>query len=544
MSWLSRLSIANRLRIIVVMSLSALVGLTLMELVQFRWHFSKEKGVQTQYMVESAHSVIKAAYDKMQSQGLSESEAKAEALSIIKKMRYENDNYFWIHDFNTHMVMHPFKPNLDGTDLSDFKDPDGVKLFVEMVKVVKASGEGTVGYRWPKPGLEDPVDKLSYVKGFQPWGWIVGSGIYIDDIETIFWQRMAAMVAMLLAVIIPLLALVFFITRSITTPLNKTTQALEDFSGNEGDLNVRLPVSGNDEIARLSKAFNLFIDKIQSTILKVDNATSRLTESTDLLAGAARQGVDNVSMQNSEIQQVASVVTQVSSTSHEVESKANEAAGSAHSVHEEAQSSMNVIQKASQDIESLARQVASATEVINNLEKETQEIGTVLDVIRGIAEQTNLLALNAAIEAARAGEQGRGFAVVADEVRTLAGRTQESTEEIHTMIERLQKGSHDAVQAMSSGHEQTQAAVETVLQARDSLLRIVDSVEEITNKSTSIAASAQEQSKVIGMVDQNVVRIAEISEETTRGSEVVSGSVAKLNELGAELKDLIRTFRR
>jgi len=544
MAWLSQLSIANRLRIIVVLSLATLVALTIMELVQFRWHFSKEKEVQTQYMVESAHSVVKAAYEKMQEKGLTESEAKAEALSIIKKMRYENDNYFWIHDFNTYMVMHPFKPKLDGTDLSSFEDPDGVKLFSEMVKVVKASGEGMVGYRWPKPGKDDPVEKVSYVKGFEPWGWIVGSGVYIDDVEAFFWDRMLSMIGLLILLIIPLLVLVYFITRSITSPLNQTTQALESISGSDGDLDVRLPIMGNDEIARLSKAFNLVIEKIQATIFKVDSATSRLTESTDLLEGAAKKGVENASMQNSEIQQVASVVTEVSSTSLEMKTQATDAAGSAQSVHQEAQTSMGVIQKASNDIESLARQVSSATEVINNLEKETQEIGTVLDVIRGIAEQTNLLALNAAIEAARAGEQGRGFAVVADEVRTLAGRTQESTEEIHSMIERLQKGSHDAVQAMSSGHEQTQAAVETVLQARDSLLRIVESVEQITNKSTNIAAAAQEQSDVINMVDKNVVRIAEISEETTHSSEVVSGSVTKLNTLSSELEALIKTFKR
>jgi methyl-accepting chemotaxis protein len=544
MAWLSFMSIARRLRIVILLALVAIMTVSIVELIQFRDQLLLEKTQQTRFLVEAAHSVLQNVHSREESEGLSQAQAQKEALSILKAMRYDGGNYFWVHDMDARMVMHPIKPKLDGQDLSGFKDPDGVFLFVEMVDRVKVDGEGMVGYRWSKPDAQEPVDKISYVKAFAPWGWVLGSGVYVDDVDAIFWDSVWTLAGIMLLIMVPLIVLAMIIAISITKPLNDTTQALVNISGSDGDLGLRLPVKGRDEVTALARAFNQFADKIQGTINKVEGASNKLSQASSELTESAQGSVENMESQNAEIQQVASIISQVSTAALEMESQANAASESLGLVNDEAEQGMSIMAKALSGIETLANEVAHATEVINNLELETQQIGTVLDVIRGIAEQTNLLALNAAIEAARAGEQGRGFAVVADEVRTLAGRTQVSTEEIHSMIERLQKGSQQAVSAMSSGSNHTQAAVETVTQANHTLQNMVGSINEVANSSREIASAAQEQARVNDQVDKNIESIAQLSLKTTQSSTRVSESLVKLNELGAELKQLIYTFKR
>jgi len=543
MHFLRRFSIARRLRALIWLSVMCIFLLSFAVLSEIKQQMLKQKEAQTRHLVESAHSLIVSIYKESLASGLTDDEAKARVLDDIKRLRYDETNYFWINDLSPTMVMHPIKPALDGKSLADFKDPNGKLLFVEMAKAVKGQGEGVVDYLWPKPGFEKPVSKISYVKGFEPWGWLIGSGIYVDDVDEAFSGYIGLLVGFLVVLIAPLVFLAMTIARSISSPINATTKALLEISGEEGDLNKRLRVDGEDEVTELAKAFNLFAEKIKTTVEKIDRVSGELNRSSATLESTVKTGVQQVSLQHKETQQVATAVNEMTATVKEMANSAEEAATSVKAVDKEAQDAMNVMNRTSSEIKALADHIRSASEVINHLEQESQSIGAVLDVIRGIAEQTNLLALNAAIEAARAGEQGRGFAVVADEVRTLAGRTQQSTEEINEMIAKLQKGSQEAVGVINESSEKTESTVETVVAAFESLGKIVESVKVITEKNLHIASAADEQSSVTQEIDQSIERITEISAQSSSGSKAISQETAALATLGRELKQLVGAFK-
>jgi methyl-accepting chemotaxis protein len=267
------------------------------------------------------------------------------------------------------------------------------------------------------------------------------------------------------------------------------------------------------------------------TIEKIEAVSKNLITSSSNLESMATEGKEIVDKQHNETQQVATAINEMTATVKEIANNAEDAAESVTAVNKEAKDVMAIMKKSSDEIKSLATNIHTASDVINKLEDESQSIGAVLDVIRGIADQTNLLALNAAIEAARAGEQGRGFAVVADEVRTLAGRTQQSTQEINDMIDKLQKGSQEAVAVIGQSSEKTESTVETVVAALDSLNRINNSVSVIAEKNFQIASATEEQLSVTQEIDQSISNIASLSEDSSQGSAQISKETMAINRL-------------
>lgn len=349
------------------------------------------------------------------------------------------------------------------------------------------------------------------------------------------------MLAGTIAVIVLVYMLFVLMIRKRLLDLNKR---FKDIAEGEGDLRQRVTVRNtNDGIDRLGQHFNKFLGKIHTTMQQVAEDADHLALASANVLEISNISTANVTRQHSETDQVATAMNEMTATAAEVARNAASAAEAAHHAEDEAQQGTKIVQKTIQAINSLSAEVSSANEVIKKLKGDSEQIGKVLDVIRSIAEQTNLLALNAAIEAARAGEQGRGFAVVADEVRTLASRTQQSTAEIQKMIEILQSGAIDSVRVMEAGKLRAEEGAEQAVKAGVALERITRAVGTINQMNTQIASAAHEQSAVSHEIDNNVNNISQATTTTAEGAQKTVAESKELARLAKHLQELIRQYK-
>ncbi len=311
----------------------------------------------------------------------------------------------------------------------------------------------------------------------------------------------------------------------------------------KGNMTARLHVDSQDEMGEIGVAFNHMVEKFEALVQQITSATSQLAAASEEMATVARNAHGTIERQRRETEQVATAMNEMTATVQEVASNATSAASAASSADAEAKGGKTIVMQSSTAIQQLAEDVDRASQAIHQLEEDTTNIGTVLDVIKGIAEQTNLLALNAAIEAARAGEQGRGFAVVADEVRTLASRTQKSTQEIQLTIERLQTGARNAVQVMEQGRSQAQSGVQQAKNAATSLEAITQSVTTINEMNAMIASAAEEQTSVAEEINKNIVNISQLSHDTAGAAEQTTAASHELSKLATQLQSLVNQFK-
>ncbi|HDY8001392.1 TPA: HAMP domain-containing protein [Vibrio vulnificus] len=345
-----------------------------------------------------------------------------------------------------------------------------------------------------------------------------------------------------IAVVIGLL-FSFVITRSLIVKVQRTTNVLQDIAQGEGDLTIRVPTSGNDELDVLAGHYNTFAGKLQHTIRQMSEAAAQMLQAAEILALKARDTQSEVREQQSQAQVAASAMTEMSASAQEVSASAQQAADLSQSTADSATQGSKVVMEATQSMQKLNEQIASAGDTVEQLRADSEQIGTVLDVIRSIAEQTNLLALNAAIEAARAGEQGRGFAVVADEVRSLASRTQESTEEIQTIIGSLQQRAELANKAMHQSRQSAEQTAEQVHSAESALTSITGFITQINDSIGQISTAANQQAIASDEVSVNVNNMSDISENTLVQSSETTESAQAMKRLGEQVNQLLKQFK-
>ncbi len=350
-------------------------------------------------------------------------------------------------------------------------------------------------------------------------------------------------VLLIMAVAVAIAAIIaILISRSIITPIRHTMRAMEDIASGEGDLTRRLETSGNDEITELSQAFNQFAEKMRQSIEQVSGSTVQLSSAAEELSQITADTNEGVQRQQQETEQVATAMNEMTATVQEIARNAASAATAAQEADGEARDGEGVVDETIERIGKLVDEVEHAAQVIGELERSSEQISTVVDVIREISEQTNLLALNAAIEAARAGESGRGFSVVASEIRSLANRTQESTQEIQGMIESVQGGSREAVGAMNSSREHARTTADQAHVAGDSLKSITRAIGTITDMNTQIASAAEEQGQVAEEINRNVVNINEAAAHSSEGGKQTATASSELARLASRLQELVDQF--
>lgn len=509
-----------------------------------------EKEAQLKHYVELAISSIKTLYDPA---GPSDVVAQERARTILRQLEYGQDGYIFVYRYDGACEVLGPKPELEGKNVIDMQDKDGKPLIRSLIETARAGG-GSYRYKWDKPSTADLVDKLSYVEALDKWQWVVGTGFYIDDIdETIarisrevdaeITSRILAAALMAGLLIALSTAASVWLSRRISRPLAHTSDALLEIADGDGDLTRRLVADSADEVGKLSAGFNTFVGKIHGIIQSVDAATGRLIAAAERMLENANQANTSARGQRQGTDQIAVAINQMTATVQEVARNAADAAQAAHMADGRVQEGISTVDGTIACIGELARLSDDAAELAQRLAAESASIGSVLDVIRGIADQTNLLALNAAIEAARAGEQGRGFAVVADEVRTLASRTQQSTLEIQDMTVRLQNGTKATVEMMNLSAEQTKQAVEVAQRAGDSLRAISEAVGTITAMNSQIATAAEEQGAVAEEINRNVTHISDIADHSEHAARSSADTAHEVTELGRNLSALVGQFK-
>ncbi|MGG5870644.1 methyl-accepting chemotaxis protein [Pseudomonas peli] len=528
-----------------------LQNLAAQEVEETRERLLQESRNELQHYVQIALGSVQTLYDGA-AQG--DMASREQAVAILSKIKFGKDGYFFGHDSNVVRLFRGDSPVDVGKSLADRRDPNGVYINRELVNVAK-NNSYYVNYSSPLPTDDSVlVPKMAYSYYLPKWDMALGTAINLDGVEAQIAQVQVEIDERIITIITSIMViaavlLVIFgivgvvLSNTFLRPLQQIKDNLDDIAAGEGDLTRRLPINGDDELGQLAGSFNRFVEKIHGLVRQIVDMTGQLTELVGQVSTQAQRSEEAMERQRHETDQVATAINEMSAAAHEVAQSAQGAAEAAQKTDTEGQAAKKVVDGSIERIHTLVQDIRDSGVSLDTLQKDVSSIVSVLDVIRSIAEQTNLLALNAAIEAARAGEAGRGFAVVADEVRALASRTQQSTQEIQGMIDRLQKGTQDAVTAMRRSSDAGDVTSEQANRAGTSLDAIAQLIGTINAMNAQIASAAEEQTAVAEEINRSVHKIAvavdSVADETQQGAQ----TARNLAGLGERLGALVRQFR-
>ncbi len=476
---------------------------------------------------------------------VSDEQAKQLATQILRNNIYSESEYVYIADENLQFVAAPLDPELHGTSFHDFRDASGNSVGNILLDAVDRSHGEVAEYEWTQQQADGSVEsKLSIARISDRWHWVVGTGIGYNEVNARFWSAAQWQLTIALMLAAGVGGFLFWTFRRLLLTLGGEPDAVRRLVQRvaNGDLSST-DLDGDIDSHSILGAAVKMRESLHDMLTRMRQSVEQLHSEVEFAETRTSDVGRVVAVQRQETDMVATAMQEMSSSAEMVSESASNAAAATLQADSDGRRAREIMRSAVISIEQLAEQIGSASQVIGSLADDVSNIVSVLDVIRGIAEQTNLLALNAAIEAARAGEQGRGFAVVADEVRNLARRTQESTSEVQTMIERLQQGSRNAIQSMDESRTSGESTMHETREGATALVEIVNALSVISDMNHQIASAAEEQTKVSEDITNRVTRIADSSQDTLALSESNQESAASLRQLADVLEQQITRFK-
>jgi len=537
---------------VALIGIAVIVSLCLLSL---KSEVEQARLTKTKHLIEAVAGILARFEAEERANHLTREQAQQQALTTIKALRYGNQDYFWINDMQPRMIMHPIKPEMDGKDLSEFKDAAGQKLYISMVNVVRRDGAGTVDYVWTKPGEQASVAKISYVQGFKPWGWVVGTGIYTDDTSALLWKAVGNAAWGIALVVMALGVLATMVGRRVTRPILGLSAAMSNLSA--GRLDEAVPgQERGDEIGLMARAVQVFkeglIAKQAAEAAAADEADAKMRRA-NLLDDLTKRFERNVSVLT---QGLAGAATEMETTAQSMTATADDTTQQTLSVagaSQQTSANVQTVAAASEEmaasVQEIVHQVSQSAQIANlavekaqrtdatvqRLASTAERISGTVSIISTIAAQTNLLALNATIEAARAGEAGRGFAVVATEVKELAGQTTRATGEIGERIAEIQTATEEAVADI---REISRVIADMSTYAAS----IAVAMEEQGAATQEITRNVQQAARGTEQVTRNITGVREGAGQTSAAAAQVLGAAQELARHTESLTQEVRTF--
>ena len=520
--------------------------------VQLKDNLNHAKQEEIKHTVDGVWGVIDHYASLSKSGAMTRDEAQTAAKDAVRHTRFAGGNYFWIQDTAPNMVMHPIKAKLDGKNLASVADPNGKNLFVEMARVATAGGHGFVEYQWNKPGVDKPVDKISFVKLQPDWNWIIGAGLYLDDIQAELNSIFYKILSVVSIVVLLALILMVIVSRGMSGPLNHAMRMLSDMEN--GRLSDRMNLQQNDEVGQMAASMDRFAESLQKDVVgslkrlaqgdlsfevtphgdddelrgtlnqlshDLNDIMSQIQVAGDEIASAAGQVADSSQSLSQGATEQAASMEQISASLHQTSSQTNLKA-------ENATLANTLSEQNKQSAETGSDQMQTMVSAMTEINDASQNISKIIKTIDEIAFQTNLLALNAAVEAARAGQHGKGFAVVAEEVRNLAARSAKAAAETANLIE-------GSMQKVANGSE-------IAHKTADALEGIVSGVGKVTDLISEITAASKEQALGISETNQGIAQIDTVTQQNTANAEESAAAAEEMSGQAAQLHHMLQRF--